>query len=280
MCRSCGCQQSRARGLCHRCYTATRKAALKAGTWNPQVREVVDGGEASAHLDALTAAGISRWQVVRITGLHHQTVYHIQPGRNVDAETAAQILRVPLAQVPHALLDGKAFVPAVGTTRRLQALCALGWPVKVLAQRLGDVHPGHLGEVCRGDRYLVMAYTARAVDALYEKLSGTPGPSERVRVVARRRGWAPPLAWAQDEVPERCSGCTLMQHLVEGNHIDDPNARPAHLRSAKPSFAERYADAVELGYTDPIDIAQRLGIDERSLARQLAPSRQKRRQHA
>src|SRR5690606_25764514 len=50
----------------------------------------------------------------------------------------------------------------------------------------------------------------------YERLSGTPGPSDKVRVWAEKLGWAPPLAW-------------------EGLNIDDPNAQPQGvLRPVRP----------------------------------------------
>lgn len=262
-CTNCPDGVARARGLCSRCYKAERLAALAAGTWCSQSPPLVDGAAAAEHLDALAKAGVSRWQVVRLTGVHQATIYGISAGRRVAEETSASILGVPLPRAAHTLLAGNAFVPACGTTRRLQALCALGWPIAVLAERLGN-DASHLAEVCRGDRRLVMAYTARAVDQLYERLSGTAGPSGRVRVMSRERGWAPPLAWADEEEKET-------------NHIDNPNARPAHLRTGRrESFRERYDNlrALEPDFTSA-QIADRLGITERSLARQLAPSRSK-----
>ena len=77
-----------------------------------------------------------------------------------------------------------------GTTRRLQALAAIGWSDSDIANRVG----------------LTDDWDA-AVGRLYEELQGTPGPSPDSREHALRSGWAPPLLWEDDT-------------------IDDPDGRP------------------------------------------------------
>lgn len=285
MCISCGCRKARARGLCDRCYAAARRTAMQAGTWQSQSVPMVDGAAAAAHLDALARLGVSRSQVARRWGLNHVALYRIMAGRKVTVRVSRQVLAVPLPRVAHTVVQDRAFVPACGTARRLQALCALGWPLRLLAQRLGDMHLRHLGDVCDGVQEVVMACTARSVQKLYDQLSGTPGPSQQARRLARRRGWAPPLAWA-DETPCECEGdCSC-----DANYIDDPQAQPQHLPSCtrcrlvrctcptgpvepRQSFRELYDDLRALGYTSPAQIAARLGITERSLGRELAPSK-------
>lgn len=107
--------------------------------------------------------------------------------------------------------------PALGTTRRLQALAALGWTQVQLGARLGvsDARVGHLTE---GRSAKLHPATADAVARLYDEISMTvpadhDGPRSlgqtrvhaRARANAERRGYFPPLAW---------------------DDIDDPNERP------------------------------------------------------
>lgn len=98
-------------------------------------------------------------------------------------------------------------VSPIGTQRRLQALSAIGWSHLIIARELG-MHPTRVRDL-RGNQRTNNIYrtTAIKVARLYERLSGTPGPSDKVRVWAEKLGWAPPLAW-------------------EGLNIDDPNAQP------------------------------------------------------
>jgi len=103
-------------------------------------------------------------------------------------------------------------VDKTGTQRRLQALVALGWNWHLLS--------GHLGcsaeyvRTVATDKKFVYASTASKIAALYDELSmrfppeDTPGQKNaatRARMRAKRKGWAPPLAW---------------------DNIDDPKERP------------------------------------------------------
>src|SRR5690606_18083712 len=84
-------------------------------------------------------------------------------------------------------------VLAIATRRRLQALSAIGWPHLIIARELG-MHPTRVRDL-RGNQRTNCIYrtTAIKVAELYERLSGTPGPSDKVRAWAKKLGWAPPL---------------------------------------------------------------------------------------
>jgi hypothetical protein len=87
-----------------------------------------------------------------------------------------------------------ALVDNTGTRRRLQALAAIGWSPRDLAERLGCEYTQvqHL----RGPQYpRVTRSNAEKVAAVYEELQGTPGPSQHSRNWAEKFGWAPPQAW-------------------------------------------------------------------------------------
>lgn len=120
----------------------------------------------------------------------------------------------------------RSLVPAVGSRRRLQALMTLGWTSPQLADHLG----WDPKEVWRklSVRERVTATSAEQIAELYERLWDSRPPTPRswqaVRAMtktlnnARRRGWAPPMAW---------------------DDIDDPNERPKHrLLSAGPIVDE------------------------------------------
>lgn len=104
---------------------------------------------------------------------------------------------------------------AAGTQRRIQALMRNGWSMGLLSARLGCTRQVLRKQLLHG--VWVMADTAAQVRALYDVLWDQPPPErdrfERraatvTREYARRNGFAPPLAWDDDD-------------------IDNPAARPA-----------------------------------------------------
>lgn len=104
-----------------------------------------------------------------------------------------------------------AWAHSCGTTRRLQALAAMGWSTRQLAARLGVT--GNAIASLRGNRRdRVLASTAAAITALYEDCwwRTPPGRScdlARAETWALRQGWADPSRWADQD-------------------LDDPDARP------------------------------------------------------
>lgn len=96
-------------------------------------------------------------------------------------------------------------VPVFRARRRVQALACIGWPAKrVHEEAFGYSYPSGTGGwllegTVTGERFA-------ALDAAYERLCMTPGPSKRAKDTALAKGWAPPLAWEDiddpDETPE------------------------------------------------------------------------------
>lgn len=85
-----------------------------------------------------------------------------------------------------------AYLDPTGTRRRLQALVAIGYSTRSINSELGL--SGSIGRLMWGTRR-VHRETARRVSDLYERLSGTPGPSAMSRRAAVKAGYAPPHAW-------------------------------------------------------------------------------------
>lgn len=160
-------------------------------------------------------------------------------------------------------------VDATGAVRRLQALCAVGWSADEVAKLLGMPRAGsHIRTLERGRQATIYARTDRAIRALYDEISMKPGPSDVARQLAQQRGWAPPLAWDDDE------DCTCEEVVGHCCCIDNPQARPAGVGTRRRlTFVEVYDELCALGYRGEEQIAERMGISVRSLRRQLSPSR-------
>lgn len=155
------------------------------------------------HLERLFAIGWTRAQISRASGLSPRTIGDIVAGTpTVSKQTALAILSVPIGPPAADTRD----VDATGTTRRLRALIAIGWPIAHLADRYG-MYPTALGRIACGQLRQVRATTAHRIAVDYRELCRIPGPSQRARNEARKKGWHGPLAW-------------------DGAAIDDPNARP------------------------------------------------------
>lgn len=129
----------------------------------------------------------------------------------------------------------------VGALRRVQALRALGWPARVIADRIG-VHERNL---CRWPhRRWISRRLYERICAVYDELSMTTGPDVRARRHAERQGWPPPLAW-DDET------------------IDDPDARP---------FGTSRSGRTHVGLREDELFLRTVGCSEHEIARRLGVS--------
>jgi hypothetical protein len=88
-------------------------------------------------------------------------------------------------------------VASLGARRRLQALQALGWSRQRVAEAAGWPTTGALNYLMRNET--ITRATHDRLAAAYDALSMRTPPDEmaarRARTWARRRGYAPPLAW-------------------------------------------------------------------------------------
>jgi hypothetical protein len=143
-------------------------------------------------------------QVEAASGVHRTAIRVMLgdfPGRKrseqIRPATEHALLQVRVSLGP--LSVGDATVDAVGTRRRLEALQAIGYSGRVLAQRLGSSPTSPL-QIARRSR--VRAATARAVAELYAELENTPGPSRRVAIAAQARGFLAPAWWDADTIDD------------------------------------------------------------------------------
>lgn len=165
----------------------------------------VDAAPIHNRVRALTALGWSHEAIVsaaRVAGTA-AALRDAQKRGAAKAERKFQpIARLPLTYAVPPTVRDNAWVPSEGAVRRIRALLALGW-------RHGDIQPlvtVRVERLARRDAPRMRAKDWRSVSDAYERLSGRPGPSERVRSRAAKLGYFAPLAW---------------------DDVDDPTERPA-----------------------------------------------------
>lgn len=149
----------------------------------------------ASHIHALEAAGWSRRSIAAAAGISATAVSRLgnQRQAHVRHTTAAAILALDPHTLPTKAARGttEPFVPKLGTTRRIQALIAIGWTHQALSQRSGVKTAVVLNQPGRW----VTRTTHDKVTALYRDLAATPGPSRVNRERAARLGYRSPLAW-------------------------------------------------------------------------------------
>jgi transcriptional regulator with XRE-family HTH domain len=227
--------------------TYNRKRAMRAtaGTWQP----FVDAEPIRRHLEMLGEQGISLRRVAQVAGIDRKRIQALingthgrRPSNKVRPETAAAILSVQpdVGGAPGSIVDG------TGTARRIRALAAIGWSLTQQANRIGWAVQNYARMT--DTVWPVTVATARLIADLYDELSMTPAPAgysaTRTQRMALDKGWAPPLAWDDDE-------------------IDDPKASPhGFIRKPKESlehFIDRYRQVAGHGLAWA-EIAERLGV--------------------
>lgn len=256
MCSRNGCARAASRrGMCASHYERHRVRQKAYGRWESLY---VDAEPARLHVKDLKAAGLGTRRIAELAGIRRNNIMGLTNGRRGRGSGPSQtmrrvfserILAVPIPEVAHRVARENTVVSGVGTTRRLQALVAIGYTQSYLADRIGWA-PSNAARLFSAERSpRVQARTARQAEALFCELQLVPGPSGRARRHAQRKGWVPPLAWDEDD-------------------IDDPDASPDSVRRSRTGFVDRYQDLRGCGYSDLL-IATRMGIQPGSLLRML-----------
>lgn len=252
----------------HRDYANYRHRQIAYGRWHP----FVAAGPIRDHVNSLQASGLGWKRIAYLADLSTSTVWkllygdphrNMAPSKRVRRETAEKLLSVSTSLD---VLGGASTVDSTGTRRRIQALIAIGWSQRRLAERIG-MAPNNFARVLHHSKQ-VQASTARAVRDLYEELWSAPPPLRnrqdqiavaRARSYASARGWVPPLAW-DDET------------------IDDPSAGPAGAGYEPPRHG-RLPEVAEILHLmaggDSIEvIADRYGVEPETVRDKLARARQ------
>jgi len=162
---------------------------------------LTDAEPARRHIRELMAAGVAYARIAQTAGVATSTINHLlyeRPNRGCTQRLNHDNARRILAVQAHHVVTGR--LDATGSTRRLQALMAVGWPPSHLGTHIG-LHPHYVCEIQRTPT--VYATTAHALAVTYNQLwdrtperhGVTAQAANRFRNQARNNGWAPPAAW-------------------------------------------------------------------------------------
>lgn len=153
----------------------------------------------AAHTQKLLDAGWTRQEIAAAAQVSRKTAFNVlnSNAAAVQFATAQVLLRLRPQDAPSVR-------PAIGATRRVRALCAMGWPLWWQAQRVGLSETG-LRSISSGRTRHVSREHFDAINRVYRTHCMQLGPSEAARKAARAKQWATAAAW---------------------NDIDDPNDRP------------------------------------------------------
>lgn len=232
------------------------------------------------HVRQLMAAGLPKHRIAAAAGVAEGTLSRLLYAphahtRQVRRETAQRLLAVRDITAAAAPVLPDSLVDATGTTRRLQALAALGWSNRRLAALLGR-HERNLNVLLHGRRSQVVHRTAREVADLYDRLwhvipdEDRPGQIRRARLVATRNRWVPPLAWDDDQIDDPDAtpvDCVPKRGGVDPVAVDALVA--GRMRAAAATVEDRRAAIAELTRrgVSTSRIALQLGMASRSVIR-------------
>ena len=227
-------------------HNRERLRAQKNGTWNAYV----DAEPTRQHLIKLQAHGVTPCIVAHVTGLPKQTVIDFlvpnhTRGRGRRQRTSPEIEGKILAVTPDCL-GGK--VPAAGSSRRIGALVAAGWPMNHITVHTG-LHRMTVGRVMH--RATIYASTANTIADTYDKLRTLKPTRHGVsKVQAKRaRDWA-----ARENWPAIAYWADRM------DVIDDPEFEPLYGVTRREIVAQDANEVMRLCGLDRHAAAQRLGV--------------------
>lgn len=210
---------------------------------------------AADHVLLLRTRGLNDRIIMRKAQVVPDVLYRIMRREGtIHVTVERRILSIPAPEQTDGPTASRAYIPALGTHRRLHALVAAGWHVAELARRLGKDRE-NLGPIVNQRRSgKVAMFLADQVRHLYDELQDQrpedhgvlPAYAERARRMAAARGWLPPAYWDDDE-------------------FDNPDFIPA--AAPTPRYIELAENGLELeaqGYTRQ-QAADRLGVNKAAL---------------
>ncbi|KAA6216443.1 hypothetical protein [Streptomyces filamentosus] len=159
----------------------------------------VDASAAVRRLAHWANQGYSHTQIAAVAKINAPEVSKLLTGKQTSI-SLAHARRIQTAHDPsgapyHAMTD------ATGTIRRGRALYAIGYPLYRIAQDI-PMNANDLGRLLMLESATVRQSIANGMAALYQRLSGTLGPSHLAVCAARRLRWDSPIAWDDDSVDD------------------------------------------------------------------------------
>lgn len=190
------------------CLTAGRRyAKLLAYDIARGVSRMHDTTQVRAHVERLIAAKWTHQQIANAAHTARGTISYIAAGQpETSKRIALAILSIPIGPPP----KNPTHTAATGSTRRIRALAFAGYALVDLARRL-NMSDDRVSSIARGVVSVVRTSDAQLIARTYRQLADKPGPSERARADARKKGWTPLGVWDDiddpDAVPDWTGHC-------------------------------------------------------------------------
>lgn len=211
------------------------------------IPRLTDAAEARRHIECLRAAGVSIRAIAAAAGLSATTISRTSRGldKQIKIRVHSAILSVTVETARQR--NGRAFVPAVGSRRRIHALYAIGHTADTIAE-ICELDAPAIRNALNAPGTWITAAKDREITRAYNQLWNKPGASTHNRSRAKRNGWAPPLAWDDDTIDL-------------SNAIANLSGRSDHQHLGRPTLSRVVADVEDLlaSATAPSEIASRLG---------------------
>lgn len=214
-----------------------------------------------AHLAVLRGAGMSWAQIGKAASTSASTPreIYVEKFPTVLRSTAEKLLAVTPHRRPQA-----GFVRALGASRRLQALYALGHGHQFLVIDTG-VSSSCIIDLITGRNTSIDVAIDTRIRETFERHSMTVGSNTRTLARARREGWPPPLAWDDIDDP------AAIPNLVKDGDAFDPIAIERALKGQHVPLTKReQLHVTELltvdGWTEKA-IAELTGRSDRTIGR-------------
>lgn len=202
----------------------------------------VDAQPVREHIRELMAAGIGVKRIAKVSGVAVSTIGKVLYGdRSRNMPPRARVARhvherIMAVQPGIPAMAAGASVDATGAHRRAQALIAIGWSMSRVGSMVG-MESGNFWRFMKAPKCTVTTHLAmaRVYDMCWnDPQNGTDWHSKaaatRARNYAKDHGWAPPLAWDDDE-------------------IDNPAAVPAVMVEGRATPEERLEEILMLIHT-------------------------------
>lgn len=239
---------------CRKCRDAENRYDKRRRVLNATGRQlVVPAQPAADHLRYLFAVPMGWVDIRTATGCSTQTITSLLNGQpTVKRSVADRILAARPTVAPMVL------VPALGSTRRLRALLAIGHKIGGSGGLVEhtSVDQTVLTALLAGRKKQVTVSTAERITVAYGRLQETPGPNRSNARRAADNGWLGPAWWDEDE-------------------FDNPDFEPT--AKTAPRYIALSENCFELERQEHSrqQIADRLGVTRDGLQRALSEYRKR-----
>lgn len=219
---------------CEPCKLARKRYVKQLAFDHAQGRpRRISAGPIRTHVRALMAQGLREHQIAVAADLPPTVVRNLLRGNN--GSPPARWVLMPTAQKlltldPDDVRAVNTLVPAIGVQRRIQALHYMGHAKNDIGEVLG-VTDSRLYVLMRQES--TGTHTIEEIHRVYLKMRDQRGDNEYARWRAFRLGWAPPMAWDDENIDdpetiahaqvcliERCRGRVSAHTLCSEHHAE------------------------------------------------------------